>query len=141
MLRPSQHFYALLMAMFGWVLFRSDIVSQGINCFSAMLGFGRTSLIAQSLTCYVTKQVLWSDWFRHPIFCTTVAVEPALEPLQALTLLIGCFFESTADGGVTIDRIRLAGPEYVQYGDLPLVLTEVPQLILDRSSTSTSVSR
>jgi alginate O-acetyltransferase complex protein AlgI len=100
--RLLRHSYALLVVMFGWVLFRSDTVSQAMNFFSFMLGFGHVSAHAQPLTRYVTNQVLWTIGFgillSTPLWPKIKElygkmVAAAYEPLQAPTLFTGLFLE------------------------------------------------
>ncbi len=101
--RPLRHSYALLVVMFGWVLFRSDTVSQAMSFFSIMLGLGHVFTSAQPLARYVTNQVLWSIgigillstplWPKiKDLYGKMVEVTP--EPLQAPTILIGLFLEA-----------------------------------------------
>ena len=58
--RPLRHIYTVLVVMCGWVLFRSDTVSQAMTFFNAMLGLNHASADAQPLVRYVNRQVLCS---------------------------------------------------------------------------------
>jgi alginate O-acetyltransferase complex protein AlgI len=58
--RPFRHVYAVLVIMCGWVLFRSDTISQAMIFFNAMSGLDQAAAAAQPLSRYVTSQVLSS---------------------------------------------------------------------------------
>jgi alginate O-acetyltransferase complex protein AlgI len=56
--RPVGHFYALLVVMCGWVLFRSDTLAQAGWFFKTMSGFAAATEAGHPLGRYVSNQVL-----------------------------------------------------------------------------------
>ncbi len=58
--RPAGHVYAILVVMFGWVLFRSETFSQAILFFKAMFGLGVAEATGQPIGRYLSRQVLWA---------------------------------------------------------------------------------
>jgi alginate O-acetyltransferase complex protein AlgI len=101
--RPLRHIYAILVVMCGWVLFRSDTISQAITFFSSMLALDPPSAVAQPLTRYVTTQVLWSIClgilFSAPLWpwikklCGKIG-KAAPAPLQGPALLTALLLET-----------------------------------------------
>ena len=53
-----QHLYALVVVVFGWVLFRADSFSQAFALFSAMLGMASASGLEAPLAMYATPRNL-----------------------------------------------------------------------------------
>jgi alginate O-acetyltransferase complex protein AlgI len=120
--RLLRHIYALLVVMFGWVLFRSETFSQATDFFGAMLGFGSTSSAAQPLARYVTRQVGWSiglgilfsaplwPWIRDRY---GKIVEATPEPLRVPTILTGLLLETLLFAALfVISSAWLAGGTY-----------------------------
>ena len=65
--RPGRHFYALLVVMMGWVLFRSNTFAEATHYFLALSGLGHASA-PQPLVRYVGHQVIWALVIGIP-FC------------------------------------------------------------------------
>jgi alginate O-acetyltransferase complex protein AlgI len=57
--RPVGHVYALLIVMFGWVLFRADTLTQAVFFFKALAGFDAVTT-GQPLGRYLGRQVMWA---------------------------------------------------------------------------------
>ncbi|HXX56645.1 MAG TPA: MBOAT family O-acyltransferase [Nitrospirota bacterium] len=101
--RPMRHLYALFVVTLGWVLFRSETLSQAMGFFNAMFGFCSASGATQPLARYVTRQVAWSiglgilfsaplwPWIRDRY---GRLVEAAPESLQVPVFATGLFLET-----------------------------------------------
>ena len=120
--RPLRHLYALLVVMFGWVLFRAETFSQAAQFFRAMLGFASLSAARQPLARYVTNQALCSlvagglfavplwPWLKAQCARLAAALPP---PLRPGTQLAGYLLESALTVALLlVSAAWLAGSTY-----------------------------
>jgi alginate O-acetyltransferase complex protein AlgI len=57
--RPAQHFYALLVVMIGWVLFRAETFTEAEHYLLTLFGLGHATT-PHPLIRYVTNEALWA---------------------------------------------------------------------------------
>lgn len=58
--RPFRHLYALLVVLFGWVLFRAETFPQALSFLTTMLGLSHSTPLAQPLARFFSHQVGWA---------------------------------------------------------------------------------
>jgi len=120
--RPFRHVYAVLVIICGWVLFRSETLSQAITFFNAMSGLNHAVAVPQPLSRYVTSQVLSSigigiilsaplwPWVRE--LCGKM-VKATPEPFQAPALFAGLLLETLLNAALLLISLAwLAGGTY-----------------------------
>jgi len=57
--RPLRHLYALIVVLFGWVIFRADTFSAATTFFAALFGVGHVGM-AQPISRYLGNEVKWA---------------------------------------------------------------------------------
>ncbi|MEI9865248.1 MAG: MBOAT family protein [Limisphaerales bacterium] len=65
--RPTRHFYAVVVVMIGWVLFRSNTFTEALHFIATMFGLGHPST-PQPLGRYINHPAIWALIFGIP-FC------------------------------------------------------------------------